>query len=800
MTTHSSQLRVWLVVTCALLCFQGVVFWFTPLNQHTALVTDTSFAQVWPYIDQLEYENDDPQQGRALRWAPMQGVIRLPQTVHVSPMIVRMTLHTARALEQPPMQVVVTSDTTSTSFPLRPGWRTISLLAMPVSHFEQYTMLTYTVTGPILSERRDLGLAVSAVSLTQTKPLQIDGIRFLFVAGLWLWMLLIGVSRRWSQWFVVIPALVIIGTWMAFPYAVAYAVPNQWNLLGYLWLMTSVLLLLPYRRVSLSPIQSLVGFALVITLWQLGFGWLGVVLLIAVWSVSTSWPPLEWPDRMSLTPLKSLFVLAVALAVAGLLRIAWLNDYPTGLFRDEARHGGLAWRILAGEWMVYSPLANLPAGYFYVSAIPIALFDASAWSIRISAAVVGTISVLAMFWMLRPHLGAMFALWASVLLATLLWHVGLSRIGFPATMGPLLTMIAVGAWLRIPQAKWPIALAVCAGIATGLMLMVYHSARLMPFVVALTIFLVLWQRRWSWRSVLPALVIYAGVTLLIASPILWYALTQPDNYMRRIGVTSIMSDAHIRGLPVWIALFENVHAYIGMLFVAGDRNPRHFNLGAPQLNFVEALSFIVGMMWLWTQHRPWLVWLLGWLGIGLLSGVLSVDAPHALRTVESIVPIVIIVAAGAYRITHVMPVRWRSVILIVALIGNAGWSASQYSSWQAHPRTQSRFDTTATNDVRFVQQLAQRKPSADIELYVPEAMRRSDLGVFLLHQSGVRLWQGDATQFNQAHQNLVIVPIGTSTRRSDDRMKLLVLPSSMRERYELWCVGQCADVTWMEQP
>jgi hypothetical protein len=64
----------------------------------------------------------------------------------------------------------------------------------------------------------------------------------------------------------------------------------------------------------------------------------------------------------------------------------------------------------------------------------------------------------------------------------------------------------------------------------------------------------------------------------------------------------------------------------------------------------------------------------------------------------------------------------------------------------------------------------------------------------------VRMWQGDATKFNQAHQNLVIVPIGTSTRRSDDRMKLLVLPSSMRERYELWCVGQCADVTWMEQP
>lgn len=799
MTTHSSQLRMWLVATCALLLLQGVVFWFTPLVQHTARITDNGFAQVWPYIDQLEYENDDPQHGRALRWAPMQGVIRLPQSVHATPMIVRMTVHTARALEQPPMQVEVTSDTTSTSFPLRPGWRRISLLAMPVTHVAQYTTLTYTLTGPILSERRDLGLAVSAISLTQTTPPQIDGMRYLFVAGLWLWMVLIGISRRWPLWSGVVSALVIIGVWMAFSTVVAYAVPNQWNLVGYLWLGTAVVLLLPHRRAYLSPTQSLAGLAVVVTLWQVGFGWLGVVLLLAVWFVSATWPPLEWPGRASLTPRTSVVIVAIVLVVAGLLRIAWLNDYPTGLFRDEARHGGLAWRILAGESMVYSPLANLPAGYFYVSAIPIALFDASAWSIRISAAVVGTISVLALFWMLRPHLGVMIATWASVLLATLLWHVGLSRIGFPATMGPLLTLIAVGAWLRIPQAKWPMVWAVGAGIATGLMLMVYHSARLMPFVVALTILLVLWQRRWSWRGLLPALVVYAGVTLLIASPILWYALTQPDNYMRRIGVTSIISDATIRGLPAWVAVVDNLHAYIGMLFVAGDRNPRHFNLGAPQLNIVEALAFMVGLMWLWTQQRPWLVWLLGWIGIGLLSGVLSVDAPHALRTVESIVPIVIIVAAGAFRITQMMPSRWRIVILIVALIGNAGWSVSQYVSWQTHPRTQSRFDTTATNDVRFVQQLAHRMPANTVELYVPEAMRRSDLGVFLLHQSGVQVWQDDATKFDFSQQNLVVVPVGLSTRLPDARMQLMTLPSAMQERYELWCVGQCADMTWMAQ-
>lgn len=800
MITQLSQWRMWLLVTCALLLIQGVVFWFTPPIQRTIAATDTMFAQVWPYIDQLEYENNDPQQGRSLRWAPMQGVVRLPQTVYANPIIVRMTVHTARPPEQPPMQVEFTSGVTTTSFALSPGWRTLAVLAMPTTRVDQYDTLTYRLTGPILSERRDLGLAVGALSLRESTSQQIDALRYVFVAGLWLWMVIIGVSRRWSVWYVLIPASGIIGAWMAFPTAVAYTIPQQWNMLGYLWLLAAVVWCMPYRRAILPLGWSFVAIAFGVILWQFGLGWPGVMLVFITWCISAPWPTIDWPIRPSQSSWWTWALVGGTVVVAGLLRMAWLDEYPTGLFRDEARHGGLTWRILSGELMVYSPLANLPAGYFYISAIPLALFDASAWSIRISAAVVGTLSVLALYWMLRMHWGNAIALWASVILATLLWHVGLSRIGFPATMGPLLTIIAVGAWLRIPRAKWPVVWAVIAGITTGLMLMVYHSARLMPLVVALTILLVLWQQRWAWRSMLPAVLVYTGVTLLVASPILWYALTQPDNYMRRIGVTSIWSDARIRGLPAWVALFDNVQAYVGMLFVAGDRNPRHFNLGAPQLNLFEGIAFVIGFVWLWQQQRPWLVWLFGWLGVGLLSGVLSVDAPHALRTVESIVPIVVIVAAGAYRMSLLVPSRWWSMLMLVLLMGNGSWSAVQYQAWQEHPRTQSRFDTVATNDVRFIQQLSQRVYSNGAILYVPKAMRRSDLGVFLLQDSGVRVWQDDPTTFDPSMQHLVLVPTKTIIRWPVSAVPLMVLPPSMQSRYELWCVGRCVDVSWIAQP
>lgn len=802
MTALFPQLRMWLAVTCALLLLQSLVFWFTPPMQITVRASDATFAQVWPFIDQLEYENDDPQQGRALRWAPMQGVIRMPQSVHVAPTIIRMMVHTARSPEQTPMHVEIQSDATTTSFAMNPGWRTLSFLTLPATQLTPYTQLTYTLQGPILSERRDLGVAVASVSLIQSHTPQIDGLRFVFVLGLWLWLIPLAMMRRWPVWSVVLPVLTVLVTWLVVPMMVAHGVPNQWNLIASLWLIAMAILFHSYRRPLVSFGWSIVLITIVVMLWQYGFGWIGVLVLLATWFFAKPWP------MQSITPVEPLssrwvwLLIGIAVIMAAFLRMTWLNEYPAGLFRDEARHGGLAWRILAGEWMVYSPLANLPAGYFYASAIPIALFDASPWSIRIVAAVVGTLTVPVLFWMVRMQFGYAVALWASGILATLLWHVGLSRIGFPATMGPLLTIIAVAAWLSMPQAKWPSIWAIVAGIATGLMLMVYHSARLMPVVVALTIVLVMWQQQWAWRKYAMVLLVYAVVTMAIASPIVWYAITQPENYMRRIGVTSIMADAQIRGLPVWVAVFENLHAYAGMLFVAGDRNPRHFNLGAPQLNIVEALAFVVGIVWLWVQHRSWLLWLLGWLAVGLISGVLSVDAPHALRTVESIIPIVVIVALGSFRLAQLATKPWIPIVFISLLMCNGAWSAMQYHTWQSNPRTQSRFDSQATHDVRFVQLLLSQAPTNRAVIYVPESMRRSDLGVFLLHNRGARVWQGDLTLLDQSRQHVVLVANDSrSTNWPVTAVRLQeFLPASMQSRYQLWCVGACTDVTWIQLP
>lgn len=788
MTTYLFRIRTWLVVVCMLIGLQGVVFWLTPPLRASYLASDTTFAQQWPYIDRIEYENDDPTGGRALRWAPMQGMIRLPQTTSHNPIIMTMDVHTARPPDQPALDVRIDVSAHATSFVLNPGWRRVALLVTPTQVWSPYPSIQYQLTGPILSERRDLGIAVAQITFQQLDTVRVDAMRWWYVVALWAWLIPMAIRRRWSPMLVLGGGSIVLVCAALWPHIFAFYMPNHWNVVGYIWLVALMMSLATIRRPLVSMGWVLGGLGFIVVLWQLGFGWLGMVLLAALWFFAKPWPDAVWSASQDRTPARVYVALLGIVLVAGVLRIWQLDAFPTGLFRDEARHGGLAWRILAGESMVYSPLANLPAGYFYLSALPIALFDASAWSIRIVAAVVGTASVCGIYWLARPWFGVHIALWSSVVLATLLWHIGLSRIGFPATMGPLLTMIALGAWMRGIQSTRQMLWAVLAGVATGLMLMVYHSARLMPLVVGFTIIWLVWQRSSRWRTFVPAILVFAVVTLVTASPILWYAISQPDNYMRRIDVTSITADAAVRGLPVWIAIFDNLNAYVGMLFVAGDTNPRHFNLGAPQLTFIEGLAFLVGIIWTWHHQRPIVWWLGVWMGIGMISGVLSVNAPHALRTVESIVPIVLLIAIGLYRLCLIVPTRWYNAIVVTVLLGGAIWSAWTYYAWQMNPRTQSRFDTVATDDVRFVQQLTSQLPASTI-VFVPESMRNSDLGVFLLHTRQVRVWQATTSLPDQNRQYLVLLPHDATAPTAAHILPWL--PDSMHERYSLYCVGQC---------
>ena len=798
MFTFFAQTRLWFIVVAVVCTSQSILFWLTPSDTQSFTALDARISHMWPYINELEFEGAANQNGRPFRWVPTQGEIRLPHFAKTGPLFVSMVVHTARPPDAESVMLTIRDERWTIQTSLQPGWRRITMLHLPSQSLLPYERMTYAIVGPSVSDSRDLGIAVTHSDVIQGKDSGINGVRWLFVCAMWLWLIPVAMIRSWSLWTVALMSTGIsVACWLTF-FISSYFLPNYWNLVAYLWLASAILCIAPHRRSLLAGHWAVVGVGLSAALWQLGYGWPGVVVLLLVWALSKPVPRSTPSISNHVSPNVVFVVLALAFLVAGLLRMWQLDAFPSGMFRDEARHGALAMRVLAGERMVYSPLANLPAGYFYVSALPIALFDPSAWSIRIVAAVVGTVSVVLLYWMLSAWFGAQIAVWSSVMLAVFLWHIGVSRIGFPVTMGPFLTIIAVAALIRVFTSPRNVIWAIVVGMATGSMLMVYHSARLMPLVVLMTSAFLLWQHRSSWRQYVLPLFVCAGVSLLAASPIVQYALQQPDNYMRRISSTSILSDAQLRGLPFWVAIMDNIHAYVGMLFVSGDKNPRHFNLGAPQLNLIESLAFIIGFTALWRNHRDRCWWISGWLAIGLISGILSVDAPHALRTVEVIVPVVIICATGVAYLVQSLPKRFVSASWFIFLLCVGSWSAVNYQQWQLNPETQRRFDTELTNDVRFVHALAQKRPHSEVQIYVPERLRRSDVGIYLLHTADVRVWDGSQELVNQ-QQHIFIRERAEENNLPPDATQILQLPDSMVNRFSMWCVGDCDDLQWISQ-
>src|SRR3954464_1816862 len=124
--------------------------------------------------------------------------------------------------------------------------------------------------------------------------------------------------------------------------------------------------------------------------WSSVAGWtllIGGAILLAAALPALPATETNPPSRRSVAlALTAITLLALALRLPG------LDALPLGMWRDEARHGLLALRILNDRSYrpVYVPnVADIPALLFYLAAVPIALFGAHPWTIRLIPALAG---------------------------------------------------------------------------------------------------------------------------------------------------------------------------------------------------------------------------------------------------------------------------------------------------------------------------------------------------------------------------------------------------------------------------
>ncbi|MBC8249212.1 MAG: glycosyltransferase family 39 protein, partial [Anaerolineales bacterium] len=147
-----------------------------------------------------------------------------------------------------------------------------------------------------------------------------------------------------------------------------------------------------------------------------------------------------------------LALLLVVLLVGLFLRVYGLHDTPPGLHYDEAANAILASDIARGQArpLFIEAYTGKEVLFFYLAGVSMRLLGASVFSLRLTSALIGTITVLITYQLAREmfaHQGdrasRWLALFSAALLATSYWHVTLSRYGFRAITQPLLQALTL---------------------------------------------------------------------------------------------------------------------------------------------------------------------------------------------------------------------------------------------------------------------------------------------------------------------------------------------------------------------
>ena len=420
---------------------------------------------------------------------------------------------------------------------------------------------------------------------------------------------------------------------------------------------------------------------------------------------------LQFARMHKVTRYHALFFMLLCLLVAAALRLPDLATAPPGLHYDEAANGILASEIgWKGERPIFiTSYTGKEVLFFYLAGGLMRLLGVSIFSLRLTAAFIGLLTIAATYWLGREWLlDRRIALIAAALMAVSFWHLLFSRLGFRAITQPLLqalTLAALFRGLRRQQWQW---LAI-GGIFLGLTAYTYLAARIFPALLLLACLPLLLQSRQRWGQ----LALFSFLGLLILAPLGLYFFNHPDAFWVRIGQVAPGSEG--------LSLAESTLKSLGMFFIGGDPYWR-FNLpGRPLFNWfwggLLLIGWIISISRLRRVPTDWqkatLLLLILAPPIMLLPTALATNeiVPSNLRTIGLIPFIFYLPAIGLMTFLTTLegqlPENW-SLTTAVFLIGAVVMAGGIYTSflytnqWSTEPELFFESDGDLTAVARFL--------------------------------------------------------------------------------------------------
>ena len=377
-------------------------------------------------------------------------------------------------------------------------------------------------------------------------------------------------------------------------------------------------------------------------------------------------------------------------ALAAFFRLYSIHQFPSGLSPEEAIGAQNAVAILEGDIRAFYPSDGGQEGlFFYIEALSLKLFGIGVWQLRVASAVVGILTVLALYFATRPFFGKLAALVSAGFLATSYWHITVSRGSFREILVPFFIAAftaAVGYLVQSVKDKKFTASYVYAAVA-GLFFSggfySYITFRAMLGVVLGIVVLMLLAamhpkigfphaKRYGKQA---GVAVAVGILTLL--PLGWYFVQHPQDFIGEAGTTSVFNpelQQQVGGGTLGGTILVSTRETLRGFFITGANNWQHSVVGYAFVNPLVSILFLVGLSWAirgaWQVFRsivagkevhlgmvyPYILLLL----VGMFVPVIltAKDLPHGLRSLGLIIPICML-AGTAGAVTF----RWATSIV-----------------------------------------------------------------------------------------------------------------------------------------
>jgi len=362
---------------------------------------------------------------------------------------------------------------------------------------------------------------------------------------------------------------------------------------------------------------------------------------------------------------KWLIIIAI---LAALIRFISLSDLPPALNRDEAAIGYNAYSILTtarDEHGQYLPLSFKSIGdykmplYIYATVIPVKLFGLNDFSIRFWSALAGVVSVIAVYYLTKELIKKpQAALLASALMALNPWAIFYSRIGFEANLA--LAFFLVGLCL-INRGLKKLSYFISGLLVFLLALLTYSSSLVFIPLFLIVFFLINLKQLKRYHLFF--------ITLFTAAVAFFVILLMPISSQK--SQITIFSDPTtldyynhtrtkmINKSPILARTWWNKYVFFtrrissnylktfspNFLAFQGSNHPWH---QIPNMGYFYVLTLIftpIGLYYLLKSKNFKLkLLLLSWFFLAPIPSAITIDAPHATRSLH-LLPIILILAS-----------------------------------------------------------------------------------------------------------------------------------------------------------